>query len=50
MEGLAFSDMKGIRGSDFVEIAATVKINVLWLRYCRLQRILAAQSVQAPHA
>ena len=45
--GLAFSDMEGIRGGDFIEVAVTVKIDVLWLRYCRLQRILATQPVQA---
>ena len=45
--GLAFSDMEGIRGGDFEEVALTVKIDVLRLRYGRLQRILATQPVHA---
>jgi len=45
--GLAFGDMEGIRGGDFVEVAFTVKIHVLRLCDCRLQRILATQPMQA---
>src|ERR1035437_5426083 len=45
--GLAFSDMEGIRGGDFVEVAGPVKIDVLTLCYGRLQRIRATQPAQA---
>jgi len=45
--GLALSDMKRICGGDFVEVAVTVKIDILRLRYGRLQRIFATQPVQA---
>ena len=45
--GLAFSDMEGIRGGDFIEVALPVKIYVLGLCYGRFQRILATQPMYA---
>lgn len=43
---LAFGDMERIGGSDLVQIAVTVEMDVLRLRDCRLNGILAAHSVQ----
>jgi hypothetical protein len=43
--GLAFGDMESIRGGDLIQVAVAVEIDVLRLRYGRLQRILATQPV-----
>jgi len=46
-EGLPFSDMEGVGGGDFEEVAIAVEIHVLRLGYCRFQGIFVAGPVRA---
>jgi hypothetical protein len=43
---LAFSDMEGVRGGDFVKVAFAVEIHVLRLGYGRFERIFVADPMQ----